>query len=345
MAVPSFTSSSNGRLPDTPVWRLWFLVVVCFGLFLVAIEVVARAQGYEPMVNDTKELWCYHRDRVSKAGKNSLVLVGASRMQNDIVPEELSSQIPDTEVAMLALSGHDSMAMLESLANDEKFTGTVVWSSTILWMKGEYFAQTMTRFIEFYENEWSWRMHLSTEVQILMQEHLAILHEGFSFEALKARLFGLQYENLSFARASRFREVHWARTEDILSKKTRANKIYADSFEQSPFPSPEAMSQHYSRVEQTIQKLIRKGCRVVVLRLPSSGKVWELEQQYTPKEFYWDRFAQQTAAETYHFKDYVSLSGFECSDNTHLDYSDAILFTRAFAELLLEGGDISDHQP
>ena len=298
------------------------------------LEIIARVRGYEPMVRDTKELWSYHRERASNAGRDSLVLLGASRIQNGVVPAELSNRFPDKEVVMLALAGHDAMAMVESLANDETFTGTVVWSHTTLWMEGDYFNQTMTRFIEYYNKEWSWRTRLSTIVHIRLQEHLAILHEGLSFESLRARLFGLRYGNFSLARASRFRGLHWDEADEIEGKRKRVNEIYKDTFSGSPFPSPGEMDQHYSRIERAIQKLNRKGCRVVVIRMPSSGTVWELEQQYTPKELYWDRFAQQTIAETIHFKDHVTLSTFECPDYTHLDYADAILFTRALGALL-----------
>jgi hypothetical protein len=291
------------------------------------------------MVRDTKELWAYHRERASNEGQNSVVLIGASRIQNGMVPEVLTNQFPDRKVAMLALAGHDSFAMLENLANDETFTGTVICSTTILWIKGDYFNQTMTRFIEFHENEWSRRAQLSTNVHIHLQEHLAILHEGLSFEALRARLFGLRYGNISIARASRFREIHWANAQDIEKKRNRATAIYKDTLGEAPFPPPDDMVQHYLRVETTVQKLIQKGCRVIFVRMPSSGEVWTLEQQHTPKQLYWDRFAQETTAETIHFKDHPTLSGFECADNTHLDYSDAILFTRAFAELLIDNGD------
>ena len=115
--------------------------------------------------------------------------------------------------------------------------------------------------------------------------------------------------------------------------------------EKAVLPSPLAMNEQYLRVEVAVRKMILKGCRIVFIRLPTTGKIWELDEQFLPKELYWDRFAQQTAAETFHFKDHASLSGFECPDGSHLDYSDAIRFTRAFAELLSEGSDIVESQP
>ncbi len=341
--MPSSISNSNDRLPTMLVGRVWLAALLVFATSLGAIEVFARARGYDPMVRDTKELWCYHRERASRAGDNALVLIGASRMQNGIVPEELAVQFPKKEVAMLALSGHDTRAILENLAADETFTGTVICSTTALWLEGEYFWQTLTPYIDFYEREWSIESRLSTRVHLRLQDRLSLLHEGFSFEAIQDRLSGKPYQNFTHSRASRFREVHWSKTDDIMKKKARANSIYRDTFEASPFPRPDEMLEHYASVERFVRQLQAKGCRVIFVRLPSSGQVWELEQQYTPKALYWDRFAQLTKAETYHFKDYPTLQGFECSDNTHLDYADAVLFTRAFADLLrARGGEIEE---
>lgn len=336
--MPLSISNSNDRLPTMPVGLVWLAAILVFTTALSAIEVLARTRGYAPMVRDTKELWCYHRERASRAGDNALVLIGASRMQNGIVPEELAVQFPEKEVAMLALSGRDTRAILEDLAADETFTGTVVCSTTALWLKGEYFWQTLTPFIDYYERDWSIESRLSTRVHMNLQERLALLHEGFSFEAIQGRLSGKPYQNFTHSRASRFREIHWARTEDLQKKKARANAIYRDTFETSPFPAPDEMLEHYASVERSVRILQAKGSRVIFVRLPSSGQVWALEEQYTPKKLYWDRFAQLTGAETYHFKDYPTLSNFECSDNTHLDYADAVLFTRAFADLLRDSG-------
>lgn len=337
--MPLSISNSNDRLQTMPIGRVWITAILLFAITLGAIELLTRSRGFAPMVRDTKELWCYHRERAPKAGGNALVLIGASRMQNDMVPEELAKRLPGKEVSMLALSGHDSRAILEDLAADETFTGTVICSTTALWLQGTYFWQTLAPFIDYYEGEWSTQSRLSTQIQMTLQEHSSLLHEGFSFEAFQDRLSGTPYQNFTYSRASRFREIHWAKTEDIAKKNTRANSIYRDTFESSPFPAPVGMLEHYASVERSVRRLQAKGCRVVFVRLPSTGQVWALEQQYTPKNFYWDRFAQLTAAETYPFKDYPTLRDFECSDNTHLDYADAVLFTRAFADLLLERGE------
>lgn len=107
-----------------------------------------------------------------------------------------------------------------------------------------------------------------------------------------------------------------------------------ENYEKAIIPSPEEMEEHYRRVELLVDRLLRKGCRVVFIRMPTSGELWELDQQFWPKHLYWDRFASQTAAETIHFKDYAALSAYECPEGSHLDHSDTAHFTRALGELL-----------
>ena len=109
-----------------------------------------------------------------------------------------------------------------------------------------------------------------------------------------------------------------------------------DDYESVVIPSPEEMAEKYARVEIAVRKMKSRGCRVIFVRLPSSGRVWALDRQVFPRRLYWDRFSTQTMAETIHFSDYLSLSEFECPDGSHLDYADALLFTRAFAEVLIE---------
>jgi hypothetical protein len=73
---------------------------------------------------------------------------------------------------------------------------------------------------------------------------------------------------------------------------------------------------------------------VIFVRFPTSGVLWELEEQRYPRKDYWDVFAAESRAATVHFKDYPALARFQCPDGSHLDYRDAVPFTKALAEIL-----------
>jgi hypothetical protein len=56
---------------------------------------------------------------------------------------------------------------------------------------------------------------------------------------------------------------------------------------------------------------------------------------------FWDRLAKTTRATTIHFKDYPSLSDFECPDTSHIDSKDGPRFTKALIDILVEKGIVS----
>lgn len=339
MSVPSSISSSNDRLPPTHAVRRWSLGLCCFVLILCCIEVGARKSGYGPVLKDTKELWSEHRARIPEAGENSIVLLGASRMQLDLVPEVLSSYYPDEEVVMLAVDGSPPMAMLESLSNDVEFTGTVICSLFITALLPRSWDAQKSH-VEFYENEWSARPGLSQGIGSYVAQHLALHNDGLSYARLLGWLSGVNYYNYLKLTYSRHKQANYTIMGEYLAEHARIRyERTKESYEEAPNPPLKEMDDQYLRVELAVGKMMRRGCRVVFVRLPTSGKIWDLDQRHWPRRLYWDRFAQQTIAETYHFEDYLSLSGFECPDGSHLDYADAIRFTHAFAALLLEDSD------
>ena len=88
------------------------------------------------------------------------------------------------------------------------------------------------------------------------------------------------------------------------------------------------------KLEDLVTKIQTRGGKVIFVRFPTSGNCWQMDEEYLPKAKYWDVFAAHTRARTIHFKDYPSLSAFECPDCSHLDYRDAILFTKALVAIL-----------
>jgi hypothetical protein len=81
-------------------------------------------------------------------------------------------------------------------------------------------------------------------------------------------------------------------------------------------------------IEPFVAEIQGRGGKVVFLRLPSTGKHWELDQQCYPKDRYWDQFSARTSAETIHFMNCLTLSGYNCPEGSHLDSKDALTFTR-----------------
>jgi hypothetical protein len=52
------------------------------------------------------------------------------------------------------------------------------------------------------------------------------------------------------------------------------------------------------------------------------------DQLRAPKAEYWDRIETLSGIPTIHFADYPELASFDCPDNSHIDATDALEFTR-----------------
>ncbi len=326
--MPSSTSNSSDRLTGKLDLRAWILGFV----IILACELSARALGYRPRLTDSEEIWAEQRARVSQFDGNTVALIGTSRMQVDIDPKELAPYFPGKPVVMLAIAGRRPLAALEDLAEDATFRGVVICDIDPSWMLPKNWNDQRP-YIDFYKT------HLSAVAWIKLQLHLAIvplknfcfLHEQFSLARL---IRGPAYRDYVFMRRDRFVEAQFDRVGSDLARLQKNDKLADHDDGTGTFLSPKEMESHYSKVEACVKALYKKGGRVIFVRMPTSGKRWESNQRTVPKPLYWDNFAARTQATCIHFKDYASLSGFDCPDTSHLDYRDSARFTKALGELI-----------
>ncbi|MDQ3917245.1 MAG: hypothetical protein M3348_01975, partial [Acidobacteriota bacterium] len=103
---------------------------------------------------------------------------------------------------------------------------------------------------------------------------------------------------------------------------------------QGPEISPDEFVARARRFEASAEEIEKRGGRVLFVRMPVSGPLWERLETAYPKASYWDEFARRTRFRTVHFKDYPGLQ-VECPDYSHLDARDAPRFTAALANAAL----------
>ncbi len=120
----SSTSSFERVIPALP-WRgITVTVVVAVLIVVAAWEVYCRSLGYEPTLNETDDLWAETRRRVQP---ESVVIIGDSRAWFDSDLDALEQGLGKRPV-QLAMPGGGPYPVLEDLANDESFHGTVLCS-------------------------------------------------------------------------------------------------------------------------------------------------------------------------------------------------------------------------
>jgi hypothetical protein len=90
------------------------------------------------------------------------------------------------------------------------------------------------------------------------------------------------------------------------------------------------------KVKEATDKIRARGGDVVFVRTPSSGLTWEKEQQFFPRDQYWDKILSITKCKGIYFMDYPETDHFICPEFSHLTPADAIPYTRHLAKVLRE---------
>jgi hypothetical protein len=298
-------------------------------LLLSMWEGAWRARGFKPTLTDTPGLWAEARSRVAS---DSVLLIGSSRMAVGVDPS-MFARATGVRPIQLAIHGSSPIPVLKYFAEDERFRGTIICDlpeSAIL--EGQHSARA-SRYIGEYESP-SLTGRMESRASRFLEQHLVMaLPDVNPYRVLKGALGGelprpphisLFSDRTSFADFSNIdRQKINERARDYVGEAAAPQSLFLE---------------RAAELEEYVERIEGRGGRVVFVRMPTSGVQWEHTEQVLPKRQYWDEFAARTRATTIHFKDYASLSQFDCPDNSHLDKRDVPAFTEALANILKERG-------
>ncbi|VAX40795.1 hypothetical protein MNBD_PLANCTO02-839 [hydrothermal vent metagenome] len=296
------------------------------------MEVLLRTHGHQPSVSDNLELWANVRDTVYDSDGKVIVLLGASRMQLGINTNVLRKRFPDYTIAQLAVNGRRPMRALEDLANDKKFKGIVVCSVMTMSLPQDRW-EGQEKQVKYYHQRTNISNKINQQIITYTQNHFVIANPNIKLtnmikEAVKDfSMIKPSYVQGQPDRSSRANFSH--RTDEQLLQYVPG---FLRSKKQSNHPlqtDPKQWLEDVQIVETLVQKIQLRGGQVVFVRMPTSGELWDYEEQSIPKSLFWDRFAEKSSAETIHFKEIETLKNFTCPDRSHLDYRDTPQFTNA----------------
>src|SRR5262245_4426819 len=94
-------------------------------LLLGGWELFWRLQGFKPSLNDDPALWALSRKKVSQGDENTVVFIGASRIQLD-VNTDVFAEMTGKHPIVLAIDGELPIPVLRDLADDPSFRGTII---------------------------------------------------------------------------------------------------------------------------------------------------------------------------------------------------------------------------
>ncbi len=344
--MPSSISSFERPIPTLP-WRGLGLAVVLLTLTAtVAWEIRCRAWGYAPTLNDTSDLWAQHRRAVKP---DSIVIIGDSRALFDTDLDALEQGLGRRPV-QLALVGSCAYPVLEDLANDEQFRGTIICGlvpGMFLAPAGPPVENSKNALKRYHHGTVAQRA--SQQLGLRLEEHVAFLkQEDLTLAQLLQQV--PVPNRADFHAPPRLPPYFYTLDRDRRARMTvqcehpgelqdRIKHDWIPLFTPPPPPSfvpkeaflkgmGEAIEARFKAITASVEKLRARGGKVVFVRFPFSGELKKLEDAGTPRVGPWARIIKETGAPGIYFEDYPELASFDCPEWSHLSGPDSVEFTK-----------------
>jgi hypothetical protein len=359
--MPSSTSSFKTyqlkRIIPSHHWANLVLVTLLLtSLLTLSWEFYCRNLGYAPTLNDTKDLWASRRALIEE-DPSQTVLIGASRTLFDFDMNVFEKKMGEKPI-QLATVGTNPGPYLEDLANHSKFSGTLIVGvvPSLFFAPGGPPMKSPLDHLKYFQ-DWSPSQKLGHYLGMFLESRFAFINQEDL--TLKQLLLSLKIPNRKKAKfhpelPPYFYEVDEKRQGGMtefaakdLALQKRIQQIWIPLF--TPPPDKKKMTPSEKKVqikkmadmvlEKTkinVDKIVSRGGKVVFVRFPSTGKLREIENKFTPREKYWDRILEATSSPGIHFEDYTQLTGFDCPEWSHLNKNDSTEFTRRLIPLFKE---------
>lgn len=358
--MPSSTSSSK---PDPLYERSlpslgasgW--VALCTAMVLFAgWEAWVRSEGVTPSYRNSDGLWAEQRRRINQGEGDSWVFTGSSRTLFNLQPKvwaELDGRPP----VQLALEGTSPIAVLEDLASDDDFTGTVIAGvAPGLFFSGfEYRKEATKRAVEETPTQW-----LGQKISVLIEPYLAFYNFDYALPAILRRQdfpkradveSPMEVRKLADMDRDRSNRM-WSRVETDEEFQQLAKVIWADGWKplaETPLPRQkrivEARAKQIERAVAVAEKFRSKGVQLIFVRMPAEGHYEVAEPDIAPRALAWDVLIEQTGVPGFHFEDHIEMQGYWLPEWSHMSASEADRFTETFYHFLKRELSTESNEP
>ena len=309
-------------------WRkAWLLAAAIVLLVVGGWEILVRGAGHAPEFADNRALWLSARHRLTTPDPSVIAVLGASRVQRAVDGNVLADAL-GRPVVQLAVEGSSGLPVLENLAADPRFRGTVVISIAPPFS----FNRRLSKLDAGDQAAWV-RDYLQQSRSRRMEQELRLGAQGlFAFRSADASVSRLLPGLLATGELP----------SNDFKTTTRDRFVAIEPEKYEVTVNEETVVELYDQLlgyfAQVVQILNAKGSRVFVVRLPTDGLVRDYERETFPKEQFWNRMQQAIPARFIHADDYPELAGFMSADGSHVDSGRAAEFTRVLAQVLAANG-------
>ncbi len=333
------SSTSSSDTAQHPWTRVWGLALVLAIVIVGSWEWLLRDAGLGPEYADNRSLWADTRHGLNQHGENAIALLGASRLQYAVDVATLRENL-QRPVVQLAVEGTSALALLENLAVDPRFRGTVIYSVAPAFTLNS----ALPRIDAGKQREWV-QYYLDQSRSRRMEQSLRLYLQGkLAFRSPDAKLPRVVPAILSTGSLP-----------DRDQKTTFANRVLHKDYSKVsaqvdelgmvqfylentvPYTQPE-FDVVLNYVDTLVRLLRRKGVDVYFLRLPSTAEVQLLESAFFPRQVFWDVMEHRLDATFIHADDYPQMKGFMSQDGSHIDSKYIVEFTNILSSVLRENG-------
>jgi hypothetical protein len=354
--MPSSISSSErapvepGRIDEPPFERALprlragpavVLALLSFLLAMAGWEAYWRAQGGEPSYRNSDGLWATQRRRIDHGEGGALVAIGSSRLMFNLQLDGWE-RLSGTRPIQLSLQGTSAMPVLEDLADDPEFTGTLLVGVTPgLFFSGRGLRENVVAYARRETPAQRASQWLSMH---LLENRFAWYEPDFALFAALARQdwprrAGVdryaEVPKISSTTTTDRNHRMWSRVERDAAYARRVQQIWVQRRPTGP-PTPEQQAKNAAEIEREIgravaavAKLRARGVRVVFVRSPSAGEVLEGELRRYPRATTWDVLLARSGAPGIHYEDHPDMQGLWLPEWSHLAGADADRWTAA----------------
>jgi len=207
------------------------------------------------------------------------------------------------------------------------------------------YSETPSKGIKYYHDRTP-AQRASFEINKVMESRLVFLDkDNFSMNAQldalpltnRPGVFQMPSFPFGFERTEFDRQNYM--TEDFVKDPARVNAVRGiwGFLMGGPKPPPMTDKQIHDvllLVKADTDKIKSRGGQVLFVRTPSSGPFRQGEKMGFPREKYWNQILAVTGCDGIHFEDYPQTANFICPEFSHLNRTDARLYTAAFVKIL-----------
>jgi len=298
-----------------------------------------RAFGVTPSIRSTDGLWAIQRRRIDNGDGAATVLLGDSRMYFDLqlpVWERLEGKRP----IQLAFEGTSPLRFMEDLAADANFTGRLLVNvAPVVFFEG--FSRRVGA-IRYFRGEspsqriGQWLSMRLVEPLFAFDDPdfaLATVLERQPWPDRPGKLRLLEIRKISQSEADRNTHL-WSKVETDADYRALVRAIWIPRLElwkHDPPPDaiPRLVREQIDRTAKAVGVLRARGVKVLFVRLPSDGRMLEVENDIMPRSETWDALLQATDTPGIHFEDYPELRSLDLPESSHLSRADSERLTEA----------------